>query len=375
MNIALASIRARSLSIPFKAAFSHASAQRSITQTLWVEASDADGWTGYGEGCPREYVTAETVDGALAFVARHQAAWMTDIHDLPSLEAWVVTHRREIDTEPAAWSAVELALLDMLGKRAGCTVETLLGLPVIDGSFHYTAVIGDGSPARFEAELDRYRQAGFGDFKIKLSGDAARDAGKIAALRRADVDPVRVRADANNLWPDAAQAIAALRVLGYPFGAVEEPIGANDADGLAAIAAATGCGVILDESLLRIDQLDAFARRPARWLVNVRISKMGGLLRSLDLVARIRTLGFGVVVGAHVGETSLLTRAALTVANAAPDVVVAREGAFGTHLLAHDVIDPPIMFGAGGVLKASALPHRSGGFGLGSIDPALLAPP
>ncbi len=364
MNIALASIRARSLSIPFKAAFSHASAQRSITQTLWVEASDADGWTGYGEGCPREYVTAETVDGALAFVARHQAAWIADIHDLPSLEAWVVTHRREIDTEPAAWSAVELALLDMLGKRAGCAVETLLGLPVIDGIFRYTAVIGDGAPARFEAELDRYRQAGFGDFKIKLSGDAARDAGKIAALRRADVDPVGVRADANNLWPDAAQAIAALRVLGYPFGAVEEPIGAT-----------TGCGVILDESLLRIDQLDAFARRPARWLVNVRISKMGGLLRSLDLVARIRTLGFGVVVGAHVGETSLLTRAALTVANAAPDVVVAREGAFGTHLLAHDVIDPPIMFGAGGVLKASALPHRSGGFGLGSIDPALLAPP
>ena len=375
MNIAIASIGARSLAIPFKAAFSHASAQRSITQTLWVEASDNDGSTGHGEGCPREYVTGETLAGALDFVARHREAWIAGIHDLPSLTAWVDTHRREIDVEPAAWSAVELALLDLLGKRGDRSVEALLGLPTVDGSFRYTAVIGDGTPARFEAELGRYRQAGFGDFKIKLSGDPVRDAGKVAALRRAGIDPVRARADANNLWPDAEAAITALRALDFAFGAVEEPIRANDVDGLAAIAKATGCGVILDESLLRADQLDAFARHPARWLVNLRISKMGGLLRSLELVERIGALGFGVVVGAHVGETSLLTRAALTVANAARDVVMAREGAFGTHLLAHDIVDPPIMFGAGGVLKAASLPRRSGGFGLGNIDPALLPLP
>ena len=375
MNIALASIHARSLSIPFKAAFSHASADRSVTQTLWVQAGDSAGLTGYGEGCPREYVTAETIGGALDFVARHRTLWIAGIHDLPSLKAWVNAHRREIDIEPAAWSAVELALLDLLGKRGDCSVEALLGLPTIDGSFRYTAVIGDGTPVRFEAELERYRLAGFDDFKIKLSGDPARDAGKVAALRRAGIDPARVRADANNLWPDAEVAIAALRALAFPFGAVEEPIRANDVDGLAAIAGATGSGVILDESLLRADQLDAFARHPARWLVNLRISKMGGLLRSLELVERIGALGFGVVVGAHVGETSLLTRAALTIAHAARDIVVASEGAFGTHLLAHDIVDPPIMFGAGGVLNAASLPRRAGGFGLGNIDPALLASP
>lgn len=373
MSVALTSIRARSLSIPFKDTFRHASAERSSTQTLWVDVDDAKGLTGHGEGCPRKYVTGETIDSALAFVARHQAAWLAGIDDLQSLMAWVATHRREIDAEPAAWSAVELALLDLLGKREERSVEAVLGLPAIDGSFQYTAVIGDSSPARFEAELDRYRQAGFDDFKIKLAGDATRDADKVATLRRAGIDPARVRADANNLWPDAGVAIAALRALDFPFGALEEPIGANDIEGLAAIADGTGAAVVLDESLLRVDQLEAFVRRPARWLVNLRISKMGGLLRSLELAARIRTAGFGIVVGAHVGESSLLTRAALTVANSARDLVVAREGAFGTHLLAHDVIDPPIMFGAGGVLKASALPRRSGGFGLGAIDPALLA--
>jgi L-Ala-D/L-Glu epimerase len=51
-----------------------------------------------------------------------------------------------------------------------------------------------------------------------------------------------------------------------------------------------------------------------------------------------------------VGETSLLTRAALTVAAQAHDLLLAQEGAFGTHLLAADVCEEPLMFGAGGQL-------------------------
>ncbi len=61
----------------------------------------------------------------------------------------------------------------------------------------------------------------------------------------------------------------------------------------------------------------------------------------------------------------MLTRAALTVANSARDILVAQEGAFGTHLLAHDVVDPPIMFGAGGVLDVVSLALGiAPGFGL-----------
>ena len=90
---------------------------------------------------------------------------------------------------------------------------------------------------------------------------------------------------------------------------------------------------------------------------------MGGLLRSLELVDRVRRGGLGIIVGAHVGETSLLTRAALTVANTARDILVAQEGAFGTHLLEHDVTDAPIMFGKDGMLDAGQLPAGPG-FGM-----------
>lgn len=355
----IASIRARALDIAFKLQFKHASATRAATQTLWVEAHDEAGRIGCGEGCPREYVTGETLEGALAFVAAH-ATQCTHIGDVAALRAWVEDNRDTINGAPAAWSAIELALLDLFAQRAGRSIEGLLGLPALEGSYRYSAVIGDGPPERFAAELARYVQTGFRDFKIKLSGDVGRDRAKVDSLRAAKVDAARVRADANNLWSDVDSAAAHLCALDYAFVALEEPLRANDLGGMAQLAARLDCAIVLDESALRSAQLRALAAWPVRWIANVRISKMGGLLRALAFADAARSAGMRIVIGAHVGETSLLTRAALALANVSRDILFAQEGAFGTHLLTRDVIDPPIMFGAGGVLHAANLGAANG---------------
>src|SRR5688572_28657337 len=112
----LRSIDASALSIPFKTSFRHASAERSSTQTIWVSATDSNGVIGFGEGCPREYVTTETLATAQEFIARHKSAWLDCIHDIQSLSDWVSAHKLEIDANPAAWTAVELSILDVLGK-------------------------------------------------------------------------------------------------------------------------------------------------------------------------------------------------------------------------------------------------------------------
>jgi len=356
------SITARALEIPFKVAFAHASASRSLTQSVWVEAEDADGRIGCGEGCPREYVTGETLAGALDFVAATREALAREVGDLEALRGWVCTHETTIDAHPAAWCALELALLDLFGKQAGVSTEALLGLPPLAGVFRYTAVLGDSPPQRFAAELARYVQAGFRDFKVKLAGVHERDAGKMEALEAARVDRLRLRADANNLWADARQALAALHALpSLPF-ALEEPLRAGDLAGMADLAAELGCAIILDESAVRPAQIARLPQGP-RWIVNLRISKMGGLLRSLALAQRAADASLALVIGAHVGETSVLTRAALTAAHAHRRIVIGQEGAFGTHLLERDVVAAPIMFGAGGMLDAASLPVGPG-FGL-----------
>ena len=91
-----------------------------------------------------------------------------------------------------------------------------------------------------------------------------------------------------------------------------------------------------------------------KWIVNIRVSKMGGLIRSLEVLEAARNRGTHVVVGAQVGETSLLTRAALGVARQAGELLFAQEGAFGTLLLEKDVCQSPLMFGRGALLDPSS---------------------
>ncbi len=361
----IAAIEARVLSIAFKVAFKHASAERNAMQSLWVEARSADGVTGMGEGCPREYVTSESLGTAQAFLENHQADWLANIRDIGSLISWTDSHRAEIDANPAAWSAVEIAMLDCMGKSRGISLERLLGIPAIEGRFRYTAVLGDAPPAAFEAQLAHYLKAGFRDFKIKLSGDRKIDRAKTHALASAGISPKSVRADANNLWTDARDATAHLASLEFSFFAIEEPLHPGDHNGMREIARSRGTKIILDESALNLAHLEPLRDDAQRWIVNLRVSKMGGILRSMEFVRAARFAGIQLIVGAHVGETSVLTRAALTIANLSRDILVAQEGAFGTHLLEHDVVNPPLMFGAGGMLDATGL--DGSGLGLGKV--------
>ena len=347
------------LHIPFKVAFRHAAASRDETSSLWVEATTASGARGRGESCPRPYVTGETVETARAFFERHEAEIGREVVDLASLRAWAVGHESALDANPAAWCAIELALLDAFAREEGQTIEQFLSLPALAGCFRYTAVLGDQDGGGFRVSADQYRRFGFQDFKVKLSGDLRRDRDKVVVMREWG-DQVRVRVDANNLWETPDAAIAFLCDLAYPFLAIEEPIRPNQYADLVRVADALDCPIILDESFLRAAQIDRLDAPPATWLINVRVSKMGGLLRSLDVVHAARTAGIGVIVGAQVGETSLLTRAALTVAQTAGPMLVAQEGAFGTFLLERDICDPPLMFGVGGILDASTVRMGTG---------------
>jgi L-Ala-D/L-Glu epimerase len=362
--VKLASIAAHALRIPFRTAFCHALAERAATQTLWIESRSVDGCVGYGESCPRDRVTGASLQSAAAFVARHRSEWLCSIHDVETLTAWAQRNARVIDENPAAWCAVEMALLDLLGRREGRSLDDMLGLPPVEGRFRYTAVLGDAPPGPFTAQLRHYVNSGFRDFKVKLGGDAGRDRIKAEALAAMGWTVERVRADSNNLWPDAMHALRALAGLGIPFWALEEPLRPGDYDGMARIADATGARIVLDESLLRAGQLARLPGSVGQWIVNLRISKMGGVLRSLAVVRELERRGLALIVGCHVGETSLLTRAALTVAQAARSILLAQEGAYGTHLLERDVVDAPLRFGAGGVLEIQAGAINGRGLGL-----------
>ncbi len=358
---------------PFRVVFRHASASRSEAANVIVAARGSGGVTGYGEGCPREYVTGESADSAVAFVTKHKPSLIRQVRGLEGLRAWMQLHGEEIDANPAAFCALEIALLDLLGKLEQRPIEDLVGVSRLSGSFRYSAVLGDASPPAFQQQAEQYWERGFRDFKVKVSGDAEKDRRKLALLTyRGDPKP-RIRLDANNLWRDAADAIRYLKSLGAHVFAVEEPLRSGDLEGFRQVARECSVRIILDESLVRTGQLEAL-EDPECWIVNLRVSKMGGIIRSLALAKEASRRGIGLIVGAQVGETSILTRASLAVMNEHRQSLVAAEGAFGTLLLEQDLTEPCLMFGAGGTLHAETdLDLAQPGLGL-RIQEALLTP-
>ncbi len=350
----LRNLSIENLNIPFKVSFQHSSAVRTATEAVLVTAETEDSLQGIGEGCPRRYVTGETLDTAHNFFNNYRPGFL-NIGALKDLKAWVENHQQEIDKNPAVFCAVELALLDVLAKQLGQSVETLLSVSELSGEFRYTGVIGARNPESFQTQLQQYLDLGFTEFKVKVFGDAEIDQSNIMAIKRCSRDDIRVRLDANNFWSDWVEATSYIKMLDYPFIGLEEPLGVHQYDDCRKIFEELGIRIILDESFTKQEDFEQIKADPEPWVINIRISKMGGILRSLAIAEESNKYDIPIIIGAQVGETSILTRAALTVANNYRNVLLAQEGAFGTYLLEYDVIDPPISFGKDGILKAKQI--------------------
>jgi L-alanine-DL-glutamate epimerase-like enolase superfamily enzyme len=340
--------------IPFRGSFGHASARRDRAENVLAVAEDENGHRGLGEGCPRSYVTGETAEGARAFLERHRGALLR-LDGVDALSGWIERHKGEIDANPSAFCAAELALLDLFARQREQSIEAFLGLEPLRGALTVTAVYGTGSWVKFGIAALLFAANRMRDSKLKLSGEEGRDAARAALLARRG----RLRLDANNLWPDADAALRGLTKVAPHAWAVEEPLPARDWHGLRKIAADTGLSIILDESLTRIEDLD-HAPEDGAFIPNLRVSKLGGLLRSLALLRRALQQGRTVVVGAQVGETSILARAGLAITAAAQDRLAGYEGGYGTWLLTEDAASPPVRFGRNGRLEPGAWASGAG---------------
>jgi L-alanine-DL-glutamate epimerase-like enolase superfamily enzyme len=349
-----------SLAIPFRHAFAHASAVRKQSANVLVRLEDGDGLAGLGEGCPRPYVTGETVDGARRFLEQEAGTIVGQAHDLESLKRWLRINADRVDSNPSAICALELALLDLFARREKVSVETLLGVEQLSKPIKATAVYGSSSSVVFNLQRVRFGLAKMTEAKLKLTGNASRDAGRARLLARRG----RLRLDANNLFPDAASAIAALRSLAPHTWAVEEPVGPRDWQGMVAIAETCGLALVLDESFTTAADL-ATAPDGPRWVANCRVSKLGGVLRTLDTIAIARERGLGFIVGAQVGETGILARAGLLAASAIGCGLEGFEAAYGTHLLAYDPVAPTVTFDRRGEISPGAFAGPGWGLSLG----------
>ncbi|MEI7636797.1 MAG: alpha/beta fold hydrolase [Syntrophus sp. (in: bacteria)] len=367
-------IEAEPLRLNLKTTIRHAAATRNEGESIWVQAK-RNGNTGYGEGCPRIYVAGDYLDASIIWIKENFSSGKVNFETLEDLKQWVERNEKEIDNYPSAWCAIEMAVLDLLSREMDCTVEKLLGLD--DGKLcgRYTAVLGDDKKWKYTTLADKYLIRGFSDFKIKLSGNLERDIEKLDILEELSVQhhakSIRIRLDANNLWKDRCdEAIKYTMMLGDGRAfAMEEPVRARNAEDISKFSVATGLPVILDESLCTLDDLSLYRNIEGKFIANIKISRVGGLIRALKMIEEFKKLGWPVIIGCHVGETSLLTRAALVASGAAGESLIAHEGAFGDYLVEREPANPMLKFGRQGLLDLRSLYYFKTVQGLQIIPP------
>ncbi|MCK7468086.1 MAG: hypothetical protein MZU91_08195 [Desulfosudis oleivorans] len=216
---------------------------------------------------------------------------------------------------------------------------------------------------------EQYLILGISDFKIKLCGNLKRDIEKLDILEELSVrhhaKPIRIRLDANNLWKDRCdEAIEYTNDVGGWAGICHgRTCKAKNAEDISKFSTATGLPVILDESLCTLEDLSLYRNIAGNFIANIKISKVGGLIRALKMIEELKKLRWPIIIGCHVGETSLLTRAALVVSGAAGDSLIAHEGAFGDYLVEREPASPMLKFGHDGSagFEFSLLPQDGSG--------------
>jgi muconate cycloisomerase len=132
----------------------------------------------------------------------------------------------------------------------------------------------------------------------------------------------------------------------FGISAVEQPVARGDLEGLRLVTSEVPETVIADESACSPGDVERLVAHRACDVVNVRVSKCGGLLRSERIARMARGAGMDVVVGAQVGESGLLSAAGRHLAaRVAPRYV---EGSPGRLLLAEDLVVGRVLPGRGG---------------------------
>ncbi|MGA0559459.1 dipeptide epimerase [Larkinella sp. VNQ87] len=284
------SLRFHRFDLRLKHTFTIAHDSRDVQPTLIVELQDG-ALSGFGEATSNKYygITLDRMTASLEALREliETGAWTT------AEELWALAHPALIDN-PFAQCALDEAAHDLVAKRAGKPLYQYWNLdPTRNPLTNYTIGIDT-----VENMVRKMQELPWPVYKIKLG--TADDLAIVRELRR-HTDAV-FRVDANCAW-NAETTLAnarALKELGVEF--IEQPLKADDWDGMKRVFEQSVLPVIADESCI----VESDVERCAGYFhgINIKLTKCGGLTPARRMIETARQRSLKVMVGC-MNETSV----------------------------------------------------------------------
>ena len=248
-----------------------------------------EGVSGYGEVCPLGPV----------YLASYAKGVRVGIEELgPSLLGENPLHLEKLNRlmdqamkgHPYVKSAIDVACWDILGKVSGLPVSSLLGGAYGDDFVLYRA-ISQESPEDMATKVSGYRDEGYRRFQLKVGGDPDTDIERIrqtsAQLQAGD----KLVADANTGWlkHEAMRVVEAVKDIDVY---IEQPC--LRYEDCLSIRKHTNLPFVLDEVIDGMPEILKASHDLAMDVVNIKISKFGGLTRAKQ--ARDLCVSLGVAM-------------------------------------------------------------------------------
>jgi len=258
-----------------------------------------DGVTGYGEGAP---IVRYKEDAAGGRNALNGILEMLETADPWHFEKLMAEVNRKLPGQHAAKAALDIALVDWIGKKLGVPLYRYFGLDPTDAPVT-TFSIGMDKP---EVVRQKIKEAeAFPILKIKVGLQS--DEEMIASVRSATKKPLRV--DANEGWTNKEEAVRKINWLetqGVQF--IEQPMPAHMFDEIKWVRSKVHMPIIADEACTEAAAIPRL--REAYDGVNVKLDKSGGVMEAYRWIQIAKALGMKTMLGCMISSSCSVTAAA-----------------------------------------------------------------
>lgn len=325
--------------IPLKLTFAQSNNQASVSNSVILTVLTDKGVVGYGECCPREYVTGESVKTvSLDVQGLNREEGELVFHSLENIKNWVLEEAPS-KIGLATLCAIEMALLDSWSKEEKMSLVKGLG-GERKGVYTYTGVVPLGSIKAMKPVLEKFH---FERVKLKIDHDLQASLEKIQLVKELYGQEVKIQVDVNGGWNLQDACVQLPELIEVGVSCIEQPFPTDKDEQMGWLTWKYGkeIDIMADESACSYSHIKYLVENGLCNKLNLKLSKNGGIFHCMNISKLAKAHGISLQLGAHFGETSLLTAAAMLFSSLEPELT-SMEGGLGTHLLSKDIVEHPL---------------------------------
>ena len=284
------------LTVPLKTPFITALRTVSTVDDILVRIETDDGLIGLGEAPPTAVITGDTKASIISAIKDFIAPVILG-RDLSDFEGTMNALQNSMVHNSSAKAAVDMALYDIFAKSCNLPLYKLLG--GFRKQLENDITISINPVEKMVRDSIDAVADGFNILKIKVGTEGLNDIDKISAIRDAIGSEVIIRVDANQGWEpkQAVGIIHKIEDLDLRIELVEQPVKAEDVDGLVYVTNSVTTPIMADESVCSPkDALNILNNRAAD-IINIKLMKSGGIFNALKICSIAESYGVKCMVG------------------------------------------------------------------------------